>query len=105
MGGLAGQRGLGPPSMGLVSSGQMSALSSAISTYSRAKIFFTTFGGRVAAGLYGPRLWSDCRLVPPSAGTVGFSPSTVLYCRAAEASTSRPEVVPPVGLKVGTAGS
>ena len=96
---------MGPPSMGLVSSGQMSALSLAISTNSRAKIFFTTFGGRVAAGLYGPRLWSDCRLVTPSVDIIGCSPSAVLCCWAAEASTSRPEVAPPVGLKVGTAGS
>ena len=88
--------------MRLVSSGQMSALTSAISTYSRAKILFTTFGRRVAAGLYGPWLWSDCWPVTPSAGTVGCSLSTVLFFRVAEASTSRLEVV---FLKVGTTGT
>jgi hypothetical protein len=41
------------------SSGQMSPRSSAISTNSNARIFFTTLGGREAAGLYGPWLWSD----------------------------------------------
>ena len=36
------------------SSSQMSALSSDISTNSRSRTFLTTFGGREAAGLYGP---------------------------------------------------
>lgn len=54
-GGLPGVlRGAWPPSIAGGSSTQTSTRSSAISTNSRFSIFFTVFGERAAAGLYGP---------------------------------------------------
>ena len=53
-GGRAVRRGGVVVSDGTGSSGQTSALSSDISTNSKDNIFFTTLGGRAAAGLYGP---------------------------------------------------
>jgi hypothetical protein len=65
------------------------AVSSDISTNSRSRIFLTTFGGRDAAGLYGP--WA-----PMGSGAVGVG--RVFLFAAAVAAASRPSP----GLGIGT---
>ena len=62
----------------------ISALTSAIYMNSKFTIFFTTFGGRIAAGLYGPK--------PVSADTPVRPWAVISWAcfAAAAASTSRP---------------
>ena len=71
-------------------------LSSAISTNSRSRIFFTILDGRVAVWLYGPGADRD--------GDVALGPSTggmdLGTDVAAAASNSRPLVVAGPGVKV-----
>ena len=83
------------------SSGQMSARSSHISTYSRARSFLTTFGGTAAEGVYGTALWSDrhSRAPSPVSDCCERSPS------AAAAKTSRPAEELALGVNVGTPDS
>ena len=77
----------------------MSVVSSAISTNSRSNIFFTTFGGIVAAGLYGLGV---LRVVAGNIGvsTGGFSDWAI----TAAASKSRPLAVPAGGPNTGRGG-
>jgi hypothetical protein len=102
-GGLPVRReGLGA-SVEVVSSDQMSPRSSDISTNSRVRTRLTTFGGREAAGLYGPGLCSEtgsggCAFV------VETEVSGVGSSVAAAASRARPEVDPEAGVKVGSVG-
>lgn len=87
-GGWLDHRGVGPLSVSAVPSGHMFTRSLFISTNSSERILFTTFGGTVTAGLYGPCQW-------PSTG-VGCCASSAWYT-AALASTSSPELCPPWG--------
>ena len=77
--------------LGNVRDGNTSGVTSDISTYSRSSIFFTTLGGREAAGLNGPAVRRE--LVPMEEGVMlGVDivpPATDL---AAAASRSRPDV-------------
>ena len=109
-GGLPGRRGVLP---GAGSSGHTSARSSDISTNSNARIRFTTFGGRAAAGLYGPGV---CSWAAPTAGCgpcdsdcvefgVACVPCGPGWESAAVARTSRPDIDPPAGVNVGSMGS
>ena len=97
-GGLLGQRVALPASVGPGLSGHMLTRGSAISTDSSDSSFFTTFGGRVAAGLYGPRLWSD-RASVAIVSNAGCSPSGLGCCNAAEARTSWSDVTPHWGYR------
>ena len=70
-------------------SGKVSAVTSAISTYSRSRILFVTFFASEAAGLKGPGFNRDPL------------PSLLSGARAADASRSRPgDPTPMVGAKV-----
>ena len=82
----------------------MSAFSSAISTNSRSRIFLTTFGGRAAAGLYGPGESSTV-----VAGDIaGWSPGgrNAFAAAAAAAAAARMSrlVAPPVEENMGSIG-
>ena len=84
-----------------MSSGQISALRSAISTNSRARIRFTTFGGRAAAGLYGPIV---CK-VAGSALSVTCLSCVPVSLAATAASSSSPDAVCVAGANMGICGS
>ena len=93
-------------SLGVISSVQISLRSSDISTKSRARIFFTVFGGREAAGLYGPAVWRASSSVAVSLGLL--KPAVSVLAVAAVARRLRPEggaEEPAVGVNVGRTGS
>ena len=66
-----------------------------ISTNSRSKIRFTTFGGRVASGWYGPG-WEKLGCPSPAAGVVDLDAAAAKSCRGV-----RPVCPGVVGVKVG----
>ena len=78
-GGFTEGRGVVWGSVAVESSDQIYPLSSDISTNSRAMILFTTFGGRVAAGLYGPAAWSAAE----TGGAGSLSPDLPSCCSLA----------------------
>ena len=83
-------------SVAVESSDQISPLSSDISTNSRARILFTTFGGWLAAGLYGPAAWSAAET--GGAGSLYPDlPSCCSLAAAAAAMTPRPADDPSAG--------
>ena len=84
-----------------MSSGQISALRSAISTNSRARIRFTTFGGRAAAGLYGPIV---CRVAGSALSATCLS-CVLVSLAATTASSSSPDATCMAGANVGISGS
>ena len=81
-----------------MSSCHASVVSSAISTNSRSRIFFTTLCGRAAVGLYGPGVDK----LP--AGISGVDLATVGADEAAAASSSSPLGAVRLGVNVGRAG-
>lgn len=102
-GGLPGRRGVPATSAEAKSLGQISARNSDISTNSSVRMLFTSLGGREAAGLYGPVLWSDrIDVLPPP--DPGCAPCVVVCPNAASARTSSVEVSPLVGVNVGRDG-
>ena len=90
----------GRPGRPIAGSGEVSIVTSDISTKSRSRIFFANLGASEAAGLNGPGL---ARPSSPDMGrAIGRSPEEE---DAAAASRSRPVCNPAVGVKVGRSAS